>query len=77
MVVIYEKDEDIFEAKKMVGKGQICESETLNHTLKENCKILNIHFSEKPYFMTVEEKTTKMSKEKKVPQEITEYCTKS
>lgn len=65
---IYEKDEDIGEAKKLVATGQILENGTLDHTLKENCEILNKHFSEKPYFMTVEQKTKKMVKENILPQ---------
>jgi len=58
--IIYEKDEDISEARKLVATGQILESGTLDHTLEENCEILNQHFREKPYFMTVEQKTKKI-----------------
>ena len=58
--IIYEKDEDIIEAKKLVATGQVREDDILDHTLEENCKILNRHFREKPYFMTVEQKTQKM-----------------
>jgi len=66
--IIYEKDEDIIEAKKLVATGRIIKNGTLDHTLKENCEILNKHFNEKPYFMTVEQKTKKMIKEKKLPE---------
>lgn len=69
-VIIYGKDEDISEAKKLVAKGKILENETLNHTLIENCKILNKHFNEKPYFMTIKQKTKKMVKERTLPQNV-------
>jgi len=62
--IIYEKDKDIINAKKLIVKGKIIENGTLNHNLEENCEILHKHFKEKPYFMTVEQKTKKMIKEK-------------
>jgi hypothetical protein len=61
--IIYERNKDIQEAKKLVATGQILESGTLDHTFEENCKILNEHFNEKPYFITVKQKTEKMIKE--------------
>jgi len=92
--IIYKKDKDISEARKLIETGQILESDidncmacvlfilqlsiwktaaiwainhavihTLNHSLKENCEILLKHFKEKPYFMTVEQKTIKMVKD--------------
>ena len=70
--IIYETDSDIKEAKKLVATGQILQNGTLEHSLKENCEILNMHFKEKPYFMTVEQKTEKMKREKKISQEITD-----
>ncbi len=69
-VIVYETDLDIEEAKKLVETGQILQNDTLAHTLEENCEILNKHFREKPYFMTVEQKTEKMKREKKIPQEV-------
>ena len=69
-VIIYEEDSYIVEAKGMVTKNQILESDTLNHNLIENCEILEKHFTEKPYFMTVQEKTNKMVEEKILPQDI-------
>jgi len=68
--IIYETDLDIEEAKKLVATGQILQNDTLEHSLEENCKILNRHFREKPYFMTVEQKSEKMRREKKIPQDI-------
>jgi hypothetical protein len=53
-----------------VATGQIRQNDTLEHSLEENCEILNRHFREKPYFMTVEQKSEKMKREKKIPQEI-------
>lgn len=70
IATIYEKDADIIEANKLVSKGKILKNGTLKYTLKENCKILNKHFSEKPYFMTVKQKTEKMLKEKVLPKKI-------
>jgi hypothetical protein len=66
--IIYEKDENIREARKLVATGQILKSGTLNHTLEENCEILNKHFTKRPYFMTVEQKTKKMVKERLLPE---------
>ncbi len=70
-IIIYEKDEDIIEAKELVVTKEILENGTLNHDLAGNCKILNKHFNEKTYFMTVEQKIKKMVKEKILPQNIT------
>lgn len=66
--IIYEKDDDIREARKLVETGQILENETLNHTLKENCEILDKHFKEKPYFVTVEQKVKRMIQENYISQ---------
>ncbi len=68
--IVYETDSDIEEAKKLVATGQILQNDTLEHSLEENCKILNRNFREKPYFMTVKQKSEKMKREKKIPQEI-------
>ena len=70
--IIYESDKDIEEAKKLVAIGQILENGTLNHSLEENCEILHTHFKEKPYFMTVEQKATKMVREKILPKNMRE-----
>ena len=61
--IVDETDRDINEARKLVIKGQILENATLNHTLEENCEILYNYFKEKPYFMTVQQKTDKMIRE--------------
>ena len=68
--IIYESDKDIKEARKLVATGQILENGTLNHSLEENCEILHKHFKEKPYFMTVKQKTERLVREKKLPQDI-------
>jgi hypothetical protein len=65
--VLYEKDKDVIEARKLIATGQILENGTLDHTLEKNCEILNKHFNEKPYFMTVEQKTKKMIRENILP----------
>lgn len=76
-VVLYENDEDILEAKNFVAKGQILQNGTLDHNLEENCIILNDHFSEKPYFSTVEQKAIRMVEEKVVPDNMIEYYTRN
>lgn len=72
-VIVYETDNDIKEAKKLIATGQVRESGTLNHNFEENCKILNKHFSKKPYFMTVKQKTEKMINEKDIPDYMIKY----
>ncbi len=68
--IVYDKNKDIIEAKKLVSKGKILENATLRYTMVENCKILNKHFSTRPYFMTVEQKTEKMVKENVLPRNM-------
>ncbi|MBU0459764.1 MAG: hypothetical protein KJ771_03065 [Nanoarchaeota archaeon] len=68
--IVYETDPDIEEAKRLVATGQILQNDTLEHSLEENCEILNRHFREKSYFMTVEQKSEKMKREKKIPENI-------
>lgn len=68
--VIFETNEDIIEAKMAIVTGRILENGILDCSLEENCKILNDHFKEKPYFMTVEQKTEKMVNEKVIPQDM-------
>ena len=58
--IIYETDEDIIEARKLIVTGQILKNATLYYTLEENCEILHKHFREKPYFITVQQKTDKL-----------------
>ncbi len=70
--IIYETDLDIEEARKLVATGQILQNGTLDDSFIENCEELNRHFREKPYFMTVEQKTEKMKREKKLPKEMTD-----
>ena len=69
-VVIYQTDSDIIGAKKLVATGQILKSGTLEDSHEENCKELYRHFKEKPYFMTVEQKTERMVKEKILPENV-------
>ena len=70
--VIYETDRDIDEARESVVTGQILENATLDHTVAENCEILNRYFEERRYFMTVQQKTEKMIRENHIPlQELT------
>jgi hypothetical protein len=70
MGIVYEKDEDIIEAKKLIETGQMVRNGTLEKSLKENCEILNNHFLKKQYFMTVKQKTEKMIDEGIVPEDL-------
>ncbi len=71
-VIIYETDEDIIEARKLIVTGQILKNATLDYTLEENCEILHEHFKEQPYFMTVQQKTDKLIRDNFIsPQELT------
>ena len=68
--VIYETDGDIDEARELVATGQILQNATLDHTVEENCEILNRHFAERPYFMTVLQKTEKLVQEDCIPAQV-------
>jgi hypothetical protein len=50
----------------LVETGKILRNATLDHTVEENCEILLEHFKEKPYFMTVQQKTDRMVEERLV-----------
>ena len=65
---IYETDTDIGEARGLVAAGQILENGTLDLTVAENCEVLNRYFSEKPYFMTVQQKADKLIEDNHIPQ---------
>jgi hypothetical protein len=67
-VIIYENDQDITEAGKMVDSGKMLDNVTVLYDLKKNCEILNKHFNIRSYFMTVEQKTIKMMDQKDLPQ---------
>jgi len=59
-VAIYEADLDIREARDLVATGRILENGTLDLTVEENCEVLGRYFSEKPTFMTVQQKADKL-----------------
>ena len=59
-VIEYASDADIAEARGFVVSGQVLDNATLTHALAENCVILRRHFQERPYFMTVQQKTDKL-----------------
>jgi hypothetical protein len=61
--IAFEEDADIREAAALVGMGLILRNAILEHTLEENCAILNNHFQARPYFMTVHQKAVKMIQE--------------
>lgn len=67
-IIIYDKDEDIKKARQLLISGRVLKNATLDYDLEENCKILNKHFIEKLYFMTVRQKTEKMLAEKIIPE---------
>ena len=72
-VAVFQNDKDIIEAKQLIPIGQIRKDDVDNHTLIENYEILKKYFQEKPYFMTVEQKTKKLIKENKIPSHIIDY----
>jgi hypothetical protein len=74
--ILYEKDRDITEARKLVKTGQMCKDGTIELSFGENCEELERHFREKPYFMTVRQKTEKMITEGKLPKPMKD-CFKS
>ncbi len=59
--VVYRSDNDIAIARDTASTGQILKSGTLDLSFAENCQVLDKHFTEKTYFMTVKEKTNKMA----------------
>jgi len=69
-VVLYESDEDVAEARKLVADGQILANDTLDHTLVENCEILREHFEVKTHFETVRQKTERMVNDEILPTRI-------
>lgn len=71
--MVLESDEDFIEAGKLVSGGEVRASGIFDHNFEENCRILNRHFLNKSYFMTVEQKTEKMIKEKILPKEMSEF----
>ena len=75
-VIVYEKTKDIRGARKLVATRQVLKNGTLDHTLEENCKILNRYFKGKFYFMTVEQKTKSMVKECKISQDMIRFYKK-
>jgi len=66
--VIYETDVDIREARGLVATGRILENGTLDLTVAENCEVLSRYFSEKPYFMTVQQKADRLIRDNHIPQ---------
>jgi hypothetical protein len=72
-VLLYENSKDITRARELLAKGLILESATLNYSLEKNCEVLANHFNQKPYFMTVEQKTRKMVEETVIPKNMIDY----
>lgn len=58
--VIYRCDADIVEARGAVSSGLIRKSGTLELSFDQNIDELVAHFSAKPWFMTVREKTDRL-----------------
>ncbi|MFH1314988.1 MAG: hypothetical protein ABIH67_01180 [Candidatus Uhrbacteria bacterium] len=73
-VINLEKDEDLHEAKQFISTGQVQKDSIWDFSLIENFELLNKHFQEKPYFMTVEQKTKKMIEEEILPDSLRDIC---
>lgn len=65
-VMIFKSDMDIHSAKKLVEEGEIM-SLTTGATMGEAINILKRHFNKTKRFQTVEEKTNRMIRIKKLP----------
>jgi hypothetical protein len=70
IAIVYDNNEDILEARKLVAANKVLKNNILDHTLAQNCEILSKYFSEKPYFLTVRQKTEKMIAENILSKEI-------
>jgi len=75
-VIVFRNNEDIKEAKKLVGKGEIF-SLTVGSTIKENLEDLRKHFFKTMIFQTVAEKTEKMVKTKILPRYMIDVYVKN
>jgi hypothetical protein len=64
--ILLDGDKDIKKARELVAKGQVLRNAIFDHSFEENCRILFRHFSQKPYFITVEQKTKKLKTQKKL-----------
>ncbi|MDP7247493.1 MAG: hypothetical protein QF741_02615 [Candidatus Peribacteraceae bacterium] len=71
-VIVFEKDEDIQEAKELVIKGELL-SLTVGDSIQENVEILKGYFDKKPTFQTVEEKTLLLVEKGKIPNYMIEF----
>jgi hypothetical protein len=72
-IIIFKEDKDILEAKKLTISRKILPSKVLDTNIKGNCKILKDHFTKKPHFQTVKEKTERMIRERVIDQYLIEY----
>lgn len=66
-VMVFRRDKDIRDAKKLVKSGEII-SLTTGDTIKEVLEILKKHFLKTMIFQTVADKTRKMVKNRDVPE---------
>jgi F0F1-type ATP synthase alpha subunit len=71
-VMIFESDRDIEEAKELVEIGELFSLAT-EDTIKDIIKGLGKHFTKKPGFQTIEEKTEKMVRGKVIPSYMIKY----
>lgn len=75
-VLVFESDEDIIKAKKLVEQGELF-SLTTGNTIKDAITILRRHFLKTLLFETVAEKTKRMVQNKAVPQYMIDSYSKS
>lgn len=74
-VMIFEKDQDIKEAKELIKTGELF-SLMVGDNIKREVKELKNHFAKKKGFQTIEEKTQRMVKEKVIPDYMIKFYKK-
>ena len=74
-VIILKNEQDIKKSRKLAETGELFHF-YLRNTIKDIIKLLITHFTKKPYFQTVEQKTAKIIKEKTTPQYMIDYYKK-
>ena len=72
-VWVIEKDKDFTEARKLIARGEIFGWHIIEKNVKEALKMLAEHHLGTKRFLTVEDKTKKMVKNKAVPKYMLSY----
>ncbi len=72
-----ESDSDIKEAKGLVRSGVLLENGIYETNIEGNCNILVKHFTAKPYFSTIKQKTARLITDGLIAQDIINTYTAS